>query len=121
VSLHASEVPPTEGVAVEGARIKGAATEASETLSDAERADLLVLIADHFGVLASSLASVESLTADLGADDIDRRELLITIEELLGIRFPPGEMARLDTIRGIQAAVMVAKKIPDRTQSEESR
>jgi len=56
-------------------------------MTDDEIDDLVSLVADHFGLYGRLLNTDTDLTRDLEADDIDRREVLLTIEELFEIRF----------------------------------
>lgn len=48
---------------------------------------ILKVIGDHYGVPARSLSRDTELTRDLGADYIDTREVIMTLEELFDVYF----------------------------------
>lgn len=56
------------------------------------------LIADHLGVEKSKVVPRANLEKDLGADDLDRVELVLAMEELFKIEIPDDEADRLKTI-----------------------
>lgn len=70
-------------------------------MTDDEIDDLVSLVADHFGLYGRLLNTETDLTRDLEADDIDRREVLLTIEELFEIRFSSEEMTSLSRLGSI--------------------
>ena len=84
-------------------------------MTDDEIDDLVSLVADHFGLYGRLLNIETDLTNDLGADDIDRREVLITIEELFEIRFPEPEMSTLSRLGSI---INVIDKVRSQQRSE---
>jgi acyl carrier protein len=57
------------------------------------------VIGDHYGVPARSLSRDTHLAGDLGADEIDSREVLMTLEELFEVYFDPNPGAiRVETV-----------------------
>ena len=60
---------------------------------------VLKVIGDHYGVPARSLSRDTHLARDLGADEIDTREVLMTLEELFKVYFDPNPGAiRVETV-----------------------
>lgn len=45
------------------------------------------VVGDHYGLPAMALSASTELRRDLGADDIDAREVMMTVEELFGLYF----------------------------------
>lgn len=60
---------------------------------------VLKVIGDHYGVPARSLSRDTHLARDLGADEIDTREVLMTLEELFEVYFDPDpDAVRVETV-----------------------
>lgn len=76
-------------------------------VSEHER--LVAIVGDHFGLYGYVLAPSQSLRQDLGADEIDVQELLITVEETFGVELI-SEAAALDTIEALVKAVQSQRK-----------
>lgn len=74
-------------------------------MTEDEIDDLVSLVADHFGLYGRLLTFDTDLRRDLEADDIDRREVLLTIEELFQIRFQENEMRDLSRFAEIIEAI----------------
>jgi len=70
---------------------------------------IIELVADHFGLYGRQLSSQTDLVTDLEADDIDRRELLVTAEELFGIRLTDSQMNTIRTIQDLIDAIKERK------------
>lgn len=61
--------------------------------SQAIERTVLKIIADHLGLTVSELHLEDNLFKDLGADDLDQKELIMTIEERFGIRLKETELS----------------------------
>ena len=60
---------------------------------------------EHLAVDPSSIAGDTSFTQVLGLDSLDATDLLVAIDDALGIRIPPKEMASIDTLDELVAVV----------------
>lgn len=74
-------------------------------MNDAEYDELVSIIADHFGLYGYLLVADTDITEDLGADAIDKQELVLTVEEYFDVRLSPEEIARIGSVASIAAAV----------------
>jgi acyl carrier protein len=66
------------------------------------------IVGDHFGIPGAILTLETHIANDLGADEIDRLELIMTVEELFEIRIPE---VKLPTIVQIRDIVNVLKEM----------
>ena len=62
---------------------------------------VLKIIADHLGLPRFSLSLEDHITHDLGADSLDRLELIMTVEELLSIKIPEASIASIERIADV--------------------
>lgn len=66
---------------------------------------VLEIIGDHFGLPAPSLSNETHIMNDCGADEFDQMELIMTVEELFGIKIFD-EMVKIHYIRDIVNAII---------------
>jgi acyl carrier protein len=57
------------------------------------------IIVDRLGVAADCVTPQSDFADDLGADSIDRVELLLAMEEKFQVRVPEGESERIRTVQ----------------------
>lgn len=57
------------------------------------------LIVDQLGVEASDVTDSSSFVDDLGADSLDRVELVMALEEIFGIEIPDEDAEKLVTVQ----------------------
>jgi acyl carrier protein len=69
---------------------------------------IVTVIGDHYGLYGRVLPLDTDLSQDLGTDELDRLEVLITIEELFDIRLDRSAQASIRTIRDLVAMVELA-------------
>ena len=62
---------------------------------------VLKIIAGHLGLILSELHLEDDLVKDLGADELDQKELTMTIEESFRIRFKEGDLVTIKCIGDI--------------------
>jgi acyl carrier protein len=62
---------------------------------------VLKIVADHLGLPVSELRLEDDLFRDLGADDLDQKELMITVEERFGIRVKNSDVGGIKQVRDI--------------------
>jgi acyl carrier protein len=66
---------------------------------------VLEIVADHMGRPAPTLLATNSIQEDLGADSLDKMELVMTVEELFGISIADECTAGILTIDDIVEAI----------------
>jgi acyl carrier protein len=66
---------------------------------------VMTVVGDHYGLYGRILAPGTDLVSDLGSDDIDIAEVLMTMEELFSLRFDPPESASVRTVGNIVSIV----------------
>lgn len=66
-------------------------------LGDAREA-VVTVIGDHYGLYGRMLPPETTLVEDLGSDDIDKLEVLMTVEELFGLRFDEASRTAIRTV-----------------------
>lgn len=66
---------------------------------------VLEIIGDHFGLPSPSLSMETQIMEDCGADSFDQMELLMTLEELFGIKISC-EVSKIHNIRDIVNAIL---------------
>jgi len=57
------------------------------------------IIIDQLGVDASCVTPQSNFTEDLGADSIDRVELVLAMEEQFHVKVPDGESEQIQTVQ----------------------
>lgn len=67
--------------------------------------EVLRIIGDHLGIPGATLRLEAHLAYDLGADSLDRVELIMTIEERFRIKIPEEDIGGIDRITDIVAYV----------------
>lgn len=68
------------------------------------------VLADQLGGEPERFDPAQHLTADLGADDLDRRELQMLLEEKLDVELPDPAWAALVTVADVLAWARTARK-----------
>ena len=71
---------------------------ATRTESSADINKLRVLIAEHLEVDVRRVTDDAHLNRDLGADWLDRLEMIILVEEIAGVEIADAEADRIDVI-----------------------
>ncbi|HTP17299.1 MAG TPA: phosphopantetheine-binding protein [Streptosporangiaceae bacterium] len=66
---------------------------------------VLTVIGDQFRLYGRVLPPGTDLVADLGLDDVDKLEVLMTMEELFSLRFDPGVSMSVRTVGDVVALV----------------
>lgn len=64
------------------------------------------IIGDHFGLPAPSLSFSTHIMDDCGADWFDQMELIMTVEELFGIKIPEESTSKVEKIGDIIDAII---------------
>ncbi|MFF7339697.1 acyl carrier protein [Streptomyces sp. NPDC008163] len=72
-------------------------TDTADTRTVEERVRKIVI--DQLGVEAGQVTNVTRFVDDLGADDLDMAELLMSLEEAFDIEVPDGEKRRIITVQ----------------------
>ena len=57
------------------------------------------IIVDQLGVEPSEVTPAASFVDDLGADSLDRVELIMTLEETFGVEIPDEEAEKISTVQ----------------------
>jgi acyl carrier protein len=57
------------------------------------------IIVDQLGVDASDVTAASSFVDDLGADSLDRVELIMALEETFGIEIPDEDAEKISTVQ----------------------
>lgn len=66
---------------------------------------VLEIVGDHMGIPAPTLSPNNSIAEELGADSLDKMELIMTVEELFGIKIPNNQISSIKYIRDIISAI----------------
>jgi len=66
---------------------------------------VLRIVGDHLGIPGAALSPDSHIASDLGADSLDRLELLMTVEESFRIKIPADEIPGIERIRDIADAI----------------
>jgi len=66
---------------------------------------VVTIVGDHYGLYGRILPLETDLSADLGSDDLDRLEVIMTVEELFDVRFDARSWASARTLRDLAAQV----------------
>lgn len=85
----------------------------------AQTEEILRIVGDHLGVPRLTLSLDDYIMDDLGADSLDRLELIMTIEEAFGIRMSEEAIQGAKQIRDITIAV--GKHLVEEQRSAERR
>lgn len=72
---------------------------------------VLKIVGDHLGIPAATLSLDTHIMNDLGADSLDRLELLMTVEELFEIKIAQEDVSGIERIGDIVEAI---KKVTPR-------
>jgi len=67
--------------------------------------DVLRIIGDHLGIPGSTLSMNTHLRDDLGADSLDKMELIMTLEESFGIHIRDEDIASAERICDVVTAI----------------
>jgi len=67
---------------------------------------VLEIVGDHLGVQAVILDKANGITMDLGADSLDKLELVMTVEELFTTKLNDNVVASIETIDDIITAIV---------------
>ena len=59
------------------------------------------IIAEQLGVKLEQVTDDSNLTSDLGADSLDKVELIMNLEEVLEIEIPDDESEQLKTVKEV--------------------
>jgi acyl carrier protein len=57
------------------------------------------IIVDQLGVEPSEVTPAASFVEDLGADSLDRVELIMALEETFGVEIPDGDAEKISTVQ----------------------
>ncbi len=66
---------------------------------------VVTIIGDHYGLYGRILPLDTDLMADLDSDEIDRLEVLMTMEEVFDVRFDQAAQAGVRTVGDVLALV----------------
>ncbi len=66
---------------------------------------VLEIIGDHLGLPSPTLSIEDNIMRDLGADSLDKMELIMTIEELFGIKITDQEIPKIECIGDVANAI----------------
>ncbi len=77
------------------------------------------VIGDHFGLPAPSLSLNTRIMPDCGADWFDQMELIMTVEELFGIKIPEESRSKVETIGDIVNSILEVS--PSKSHLETAR
>jgi acyl carrier protein len=69
---------------------------------------VVTVIGDHYGLYGRGLPLDTDLVADLGSDEVDKLEVLMTIEELFDVRFDQAARAAVRTVGDVVELVRSA-------------
>lgn len=61
------------------------------------------ILATHYGVRSEMLEPATNFYRHLSGDDLDRLEVLLSIEEAFSINFPDEDLEEFDTVAGVIA------------------
>lgn len=73
--------------------------------------DVMKAVGDHLGIPQFRLSLQTDLMDDLGADLLDIRELIITIEELFEMKIPDKDLSYIKRIEDIVKAISKYKAV----------
>ncbi|HNR64208.1 MAG TPA: acyl carrier protein [Thermotogota bacterium] len=59
------------------------------------------ILVKRMGVSASAILPQSSLTEDIGADSLELVDLMMDLEEILGIRIENSELSDVETVRDV--------------------
>jgi acyl carrier protein len=90
-------------------------------MNDSLAAKVRSVIAGHFGIDANRLRDDARFRDDLGADWLDRLELMIVIEDqVAGIQIDDVAVDQIDTVGDLMRALVVANSRDSRQASSKS-
>lgn len=62
---------------------------------------LIDIVAEQLGLSSDEITPDSSLSRDLGADNLDKIELILAVEEEFEIEIPNDEASKLETVQGL--------------------
>jgi len=71
---------------------------------------VMKIVGDHLGIPGSTLNPKMDLTDDLGADSLDKLELMMTLEELFKIKISDKDLSKIQRISNMIEAIKHAKE-----------
>jgi len=74
-------------------------------ISEGIKEMVLEIVGDHMGMPAPTLSIDNSIVEELGADSLDKMELIMTMEELFGIKIPDNQVAGIVYVKDIVSAI----------------
>ena len=77
--------------------------ELTQTKSERIKSAVIDIISRQFSVAVVTITEYTDITDDLGADSLDVVELLMEIEDELGVNIPDSEVLNLKTIQDVVA------------------
>lgn len=80
---------------------------------------VLEIIADYYGLPSPSISISTHIMKDCGANLFDQMELIMTVEELFGIKIPEDDARRIERIGDIVNAII--KIAPSQSDLETAR
>lgn len=69
-------------------------------MDDIERM-VMKIVGDHLGIPGAALSLQTHIVSELGADSLDRVELITTVEEYFEIEIPKERISEIETIEDI--------------------
>ncbi len=69
------------------------------------------ILVKRMGVNASSILPQSTLTEDIGADSLELVDLMMDLEEILGIRIENSELSDVETVRDVVNLVEHKRKV----------
>jgi acyl carrier protein len=87
------------------------------------RGAVVTIIGDHYGLYGRGLSPDIDLADHLGSDDVDKGEVLMTIEELFDVRFDHATRAAVRTVGDIIELVdaALAQRAPSQDPAVQHR
>ena len=84
---------------------------------------VMTVVGDHYGLYGRILPADTDLVDDLGSDYVDLAEVVMTMEELFGVRFDPVDSAAVRTLADVVSLVtheLTLQRISSSLQSKPS-
>ena len=66
---------------------------------------VMKIVGDHLGMPGAALSLHTHITSELGADSLDRIELITTVEEYFEIQIPKENISEIETIEDLVESV----------------